>query len=103
MGLFDRLKHEDDPALTAAKATAKAALRPGWNLAEDDREGFLLVGATQISLDVWAAAAEGPDGEFEVVVACEKTSAYNALAARLRGDLATSESWAPPLQYVQRL
>jgi hypothetical protein len=102
MGLFDRVRGEDDPTLTAAKQTAQACLPPGWTLAEDDREGFLLPGVTQISLDVWAAAAEGPDGKLELAIACDKAGAYNALAARLRGELATSESWAPPLQHVER-
>ncbi len=102
MGLFDRRK-DDDADLAAAKGTAEAALPPGWNLVEDDREAFLLVGEKQISLDVWAAAAEGPDGELEVAVACDRAGAYIGLAGRLRGDLATSEAWAPPTQNVQRL
>jgi hypothetical protein len=55
--LFDR--KDDDPNLIAARADAEGALPEGWKLAEEDREGFLLVGPeTQISLDVWAAAAK---------------------------------------------
>ena len=101
MGLFDR--HEDDPDLVAAKADAEGALREGWRLAEEDREGFLLVGPqTHIALDVWAAAAEGPNGELELAVACDKVGAYIGLARRLRGDLKTSDAWAPPAQYIER-
>jgi hypothetical protein len=95
VGLFDR--HEDDPDLVAARADAEGALPEGWKLAEEDREGFLLVGPqTQIQLDVWAAAAEGPNGELELAVACDKVGAYIGLARRLRGDLETSEAWVPP-------
>ena len=101
MGLFDR--KEDDPDLVAARADAEGALPEGWKLAEEDREGFLLSGPeTQISLDVWAAAAEGPNGELELAVACDKPGAYIALASRLRGDLETSVGWAPPLGNVER-
>src|SRR5688500_10930022 len=60
VGLFDR--KDDDSNLVATRADAEGALPEGWKLAEEDREGFLLVGPeTQISLDVWAAAAEGPN------------------------------------------
>jgi hypothetical protein len=100
MGLFDR--KEDDPNLVAARADAEGALPEGWALAEEDREGFLLVGNTSIALDVWAAAAEGPNGELELAVACDKPGAYIALARRLRGDLETTEAWAPPLEHVER-
>jgi hypothetical protein len=101
VGLFKR--REDDPDLVAARADAEGALPEGWKLAEEDREGFLLVGPqTHISLDVWAAAAEGPNGELELAVACDKVGAYIALAGRLRGDLETSDAWAPPAQYIER-
>lgn len=101
MGLFGRKK--DDPNLVAARADAEGTLPHGWKLAEEDREGFLLPGPqTQISLDVWAAAAEGPNGELELAVACDKAGAYTALARRLRGDLETTEAWSPPTQYVER-
>lgn len=103
MGLFDRRgKDDDDPSLVAACADAEAALPEGWKLAEADREGFLLVGSTTIALDVWAAAAEGPNGELELAIACDKPGAYVALARRLRGDLQTTDAWAPPPQYVER-
>ena len=96
-------REEEDPQLAAARADAEGALPPGWTLAEEDREGFLLVGKdVQISLDVWAAAAEGPDGELELAVACEKAGAYRALARRLRGDLPTEDAWSPPLSFVER-
>jgi hypothetical protein len=101
VGLFGR--KDDDPDLVVARADAEAALPDGWSLAEEDREGFLLVGPhTQIALDVWAAAAEGPNGELELAVACDKSGAYVALARRLRGDLETADGWAPPVQYVER-
>jgi hypothetical protein len=100
VGFFDR--KDDDPNLVAARADAEAALPEGWKLAEEDREGFLLVGSTNISLDVWAAAAEGPNGELELAVACDKAGAYIALARRLSGDLETTDSWAPPVQYAER-
>lgn len=101
MGLFGR--KEDDPDLVAARADAEGALPEGWKLAEEDREGFLLPGPhTQISLDVWAAAAEGPNGELELAVACDKAGAYIALARRLRGDLEETDGWAPPMQHVER-
>ena len=100
MGFFDR--NDDDPNLVAARADAESALPEGWKIAEEDREGFLLVGTTTIALDVWAAAAEGPNGELELAVACDKASAYIALGRRLRGDLETTDGWAPPLQYVDR-
>ena len=48
------------------------------------------------------AAAEGPNGELELAVACDKAGAYTALARRLRGDLETTEAWSPPTQYVER-
>jgi hypothetical protein len=102
VGLFDRSGKEDDPNLVVARADAEAALPEGWKLAEEDREGFLLVGRTTIALNVWAAAAEGPNGELELAVACDKPGAYTALALRLRGDLETTEVWAPPLHYVER-
>ena len=67
------------------------------------REGFLLDGPeTQIALDVWAAAAEGPNGELEVAVACDKAGVYVSLARRLRGDVETSDGWAPPAHYIER-
>jgi hypothetical protein len=101
MGLFDR--SEDDPNLIAARADAEATLPEGWKLAEEDRERFLLVGPqTQISLEVWAAAAEGPNGELELAVACHKADAYTALARRLGGDLDTTEAWSPPIQFAER-
>jgi hypothetical protein len=101
VGLFDR--DEDDPDLVAARADAEGALSEGWKLAEEDREGFLLVGPqTQITLDVWAAAAEGPDGELELAVACDRAGAYIALARRLRGDLETTDGWVPPAEYIER-
>jgi hypothetical protein len=101
MGLFGR--SDDDPNLVAARADAEGVLPEGWKLAEEDREGFLLVGAeTQISLDVWAAAAEGPNRELELAIACDKAGAYLALASRLRGDLETTEAWSPPTQFVER-
>jgi hypothetical protein len=101
VGLFDR--KDEDPNLVAARADAEAALAEGWKLAEEDREGFLLVGSkTQIALDVWAAAAEGPNGELELAVACDKAGAYLSLARRLRGDLETTDGWVPPAQYVER-
>ncbi|MDQ3993445.1 MAG: hypothetical protein M3265_01445 [Actinomycetota bacterium] len=101
MGLFGR--KDDDPNLVAARADAEGALPEGWSLAEEDREGFLLVGPhTQIALDVWAAAAEGPNGELELAVACDKADAFTALARRLRGDLETTDAWAPSMRYVER-
>ncbi len=101
MGLFDR--KDDDPNVAAARADAESALPQGWKLADDDREGFLLDGAdAQITLNVWAAAAEGPNGELELAVACDKAGAYRALARRLRGDLETTDGWAPPVHYVER-
>ena len=101
MRLFDR--KDEDPGLVAARADAEGALPEGWKLAEEDREGFLLSGPeTQISLDVWAAAAEGPNGELELAVACDKAGAYHALARRLRGDLETTDAWAPPTHYLER-
>jgi hypothetical protein len=101
VGLFGRSK--DDPDLVAARADAESALPEGWKLAEEDREGFLLDGPqTQITLDVWAAAAEGPNGELELTVACDKAGAYIALARRLRGDLETTDGWAPPLHFLER-
>jgi hypothetical protein len=102
MGFFDRRK-EEDPNLFAAKQEAEAALPEGWTLAEEDREGFLLVGTQSIRLDVWAAAAEGPAGELELAVACDKGGAYRALARRLEGNLATADGWAPPSEFVERL
>jgi hypothetical protein len=51
---------------------------------------------------VWAAAAEGPNGEFELAVACHKADAYTALARRLGGDLETTEAWSPPIQFADR-
>jgi hypothetical protein len=102
VGLFDR--KGDDPNLVAARADAEGVLPEGWKLAEEDREGFLLVApGTQIALDVWAAAAEGPNGELELAVACDKAGAYTALARRLRGDLETTDGWAPPAEYIERL
>jgi hypothetical protein len=101
MGLFDRAR-DDEPNLLAAKADAESALPDGWTLVEEDREGFLLAGKTTIQLDVWAAAAEGPNGELELAIACDKAGAYTALARRLRGDLETTEDWSPPLHYVER-
>ena len=101
MGFFGRLK-EEDPALTAAKQEAEAALPDGWTLAEEDREGFLLVGTRSIKLDVWAAAAEGSAGELELAVACDKAGAYRALARRLAGDLPTADAWAPPPEFIAR-
>jgi hypothetical protein len=101
VGLFGR--KDDDPNLVAARADAESALAEGWKLAEEDREGFLLAGPqTQISLDVWAAAAEGPNGELELAVACDKAGAYIALARRLRGDLEETDGWAPPVQSIAR-
>jgi hypothetical protein len=102
MGLFDR--SDDDPNLVAARADAEGVLPEGWKLAEEDREGFLLVGPeTQISLDVWAAAAEGPNGELELAIACDKAGAYLGLARRLRGDLETTDAWSPPTELAERL
>ena len=97
-------RKEEDPNLQAARADAESALPEGWKLAEDDREGFLIEGADKanITLDVWAAAAEGPNGELEVAVACEQAGAYRALAQRLRGELETTETWAPPSRYIER-
>ena len=101
VGLFDR--SDDEPDVVAARADAEGAPPEGWKLLEDDREGFLLSGPdTQITLNVWAAAAEGPNGELELAVACDKAGAYTALARRLRGDLETTEGWAPPVQYFER-
>jgi hypothetical protein len=94
---------DDDPNLAAARTDAEGALAEGWKLSEEDREGFLLSGPrTQIALDVWAAAAEGPNGELELAVACDKAGAYLALARRLRGDLEETDAWAPPLRYIER-
>jgi hypothetical protein len=101
MGFFDR--KEDDPNLVAAREDAADALPEGWNFAEEDREGFLLSGPkTQITLDVWAAAAEGPNGEIELAVACDKAAAYTALAHRLRGDLEPTDCWVPPAHHIER-
>ena len=100
MGLFGR--KSEDPDVAHAKEEAAAALPAGWQLVEEDREGFLLVGTTTIGLDVWAAAAEGPGGELELAVACTKAGAFRALGRRLRGDLPTAEAWAPPPQFVER-
>ena len=95
-------RKDDDPDLAAARAEAESVLPVGWKLAEEDREGFLLLGETQIALDVWAAAAEGPGGALELAVACDKAGAFRALASRLRGELETSEAWCPPLDRVER-
>jgi hypothetical protein len=101
VALFGR--KEEHPNLVAARADAEGALPEGWKLAEEDREGFLLPGPhTQIALDVWAAAAEGPNGELELAVACDKAGAYIALARRLRGDLEETDGWAPPVQHIER-
>ncbi len=101
MGIFGQ---KDDPDVDAARAEAEAALPVGWTLAEEDREAFHLVGADRdISLDVWAAAAEGPGEALELAIACDKAGAFRALAARLRGDLPTSDAWSPPPGFVERL
>jgi hypothetical protein len=101
MGFFSR--EDDDSDFVAARTAAEGVLPEGWTLAEEDREGFLLVlPETQISLNVWAAAAEGPNGELELAVGCDKAGAYNALARRLRGDLETTDHWAPPVPYIER-
>lgn len=102
MGLFDRRRDDDDPSLVAAKADAEGALPAGWTLAEEDREGFHLMGKSGIALDVWATAAEGPNGELELAVGCDRAGAYTALALRLRGDLDQTEAWSPPLHHVKR-
>lgn len=99
--MFD--SKEEDPNLSAALTAAEEALPEGWKLAEEDRERFLLDGArTQISLEVWAAAAEGPSGELELAIACDKAGAYTALASRFRGSLDTQDAWSPPAQFAER-
>ena len=106
MGLFGRKPDKDDPEIAAARAEAEGELRAGWQLVGDDREGFLIRGGAserQIRLNVWAAGAEGPDGEIEIGIACDKAGAYLALAERLRRDLDESASWAPPVEHAEAL
>jgi hypothetical protein len=100
MPLFGR---NDTPDLVAARADAESALPERWQLVGDDKEGFLITGeGFEFTLNVWAAAAIGPNGETEVGVACDKPGAYIALGRRLRGDLEQSDAWSPLPGFVQR-
>ena len=73
VGLFGR--SEDDPKLVAAHAEAEGALPEGWKPPKRIvSDSFSAVPRRRSQLDVWAAAGEGPSGELELAVACDKAA-----------------------------
>lgn len=67
-----------------------SAAGDAWNLSFIDRERF-----TEAKFEAHGVVAEGAGG-LRAGVALTPVSALEALLARLRGDLAQTDRWAPP-------
>ncbi len=85
---------EDEREIEVAQREATAALPDGWELDNPDSERFRLPGG---SLQTYGLTASGPGDEAVLVVAVGKANAYRQVVRRLRGELAVSEAWAPPV------
>ncbi len=98
MGLLDRFSGADWKAERKAEwkaewkeleSPAAGSLPPGWTYQMGEGE---CMGSAPASHWVYAACAETPDG---VVAALANTGpgAYETLAARLRGEVASTPTW----------
>ena len=88
------VEDEGAHAVELAEREAAAALPEGWQLEPPDGERFRLPGGP---LQTYALVASGPGDEAVLVVAVGKANAYRQLVRRLRGELETSDAWAPPV------
>ena len=88
---------EDDADAQAALRELEAGLPSGWQPFAIERERYLVKGSELKQLPTFGAAAIGPAGEAQLAIALSEAEAYRALLRRARGELMTSEGWAPPL------
>lgn len=93
------LRHEDDPDVKAAKDEVDAALPPGWELFDSDRERYFFPSGY---LETWAVVARGPADEAALAIGLGEAGGLRQLARRLRGELEIADAWAPPMQYLTR-
>src|SRR5687767_11763139 len=75
-----------------ARTEVEQALPPGWKLGKSDPERYT---TPTFKLDTYSAAAVGPSGATAVVIALDEATAWRALLRRIRGELETTDVWAP--------
>lgn len=85
---------DEDPEVIAARSALEAGLPSGWSVFFTDREKFRFPDG---HLKVFAVSVAGPAGEGELVLGLNEAHAYEQMIRRLRGELETSEGWAPTL------
>ncbi len=91
-------KRKTDPEVEAARASAEAALPPGWSIHRSDRETFLVPTGNVITYGI---SAGGPAGQKALVLAVGEANAYRHLVRLMRGELDTAEGWAVPLDNIE--
>lgn len=87
----------DDPAVVDALSDVEAALPPGWQLFDSDRERYA-VGTGRV--EVWAVTAASPAGKAVLALSVGEARALHALARRLRGELSEADRWAIPAELL---
>lgn len=87
---------DKDPEVEAALRDVVAALPEGWQMYDVDRERFRVAGR---KIEVFAVSAVGAGGDGALVLAIGEATAYRHLARRVRGELETTEAWAPLLDF----
>ena len=86
---------EENPEVVAARSALEAALPADWSVFFTDREKFRFPDG---HIKVFAVSVAGPAGEGELVLGLSEAHAYEQMIRRLRGELETSEGWAPTLE-----
>lgn len=92
-------KRKLDPEVEAAKTEAENALPPGSQIHVVDPEWFWVPAGKVVTYGI---SAYGPARDKALVVAVGEANAYRQLTRLMRGDLQKSESWAVPLDAVER-
>ena len=90
----DPAKELEKAEIAAARAEAEAELPSGWRIEYSDLESFR---APNGRLKTYGILAMGPADERMLAVGVGEGSAYRQLTRHLRGELAVTEAWAPPL------
>lgn len=83
-----------DAELLGAGTELLAVLPRGWQVGGIDRERFA---SAAVTYGATAFAPGGPGGPVACGVATTRRGALEALVARLDGDLAPTDAWAPPV------
>ena len=70
----------------------EAAVPPGWELFDSDRERFWTLGQ---KFETYACTARGPGDQFVLALGIGKAGSYRALKDALQGTLEEAPYWAP--------